>query len=444
MKKTLILLFSLVLFTLAWSQDTGTPGLRIKKTVHHCRQFEDILVHPTGYIVTKATNYGQGPVLYSIAEDRLIPYPPLGTISGVPEVPDAKPGTDYYKQLKREGRLWSWGYNSRFLSYDPDNNRAGILLEKNATLLTLEGNPPCKGCGGESVLIDKYQRYYCYSCKKYVDEKDYLQDSTVYVYAEVSLNPLKVRSIRELPLKDFRFLTITPDGKYLYFSNQLFFYGDVTRVDKISLVRYNTALGKFDWQHSFEVVPRRKSDELFSHSISVEVSPDGKKLVFIEYDEGMLHNPGPQAYFLDVEKKTVAVSSVPPTAYGRVFDREGRWLFLGSNQKGTLHRFNLETGAEELKVQASKTTFHFVLSPRSQYLMVFNKKNLEVRKYPGLELVKTYPLSTLFKGVNQLLVSETMLTTLDGRHSVIGILKTDSQWASSDLEDGFYLLETLE
>ncbi len=444
MKKLWVILSLAVLFGLAWSQDTGTPGFRIKQTVHHCRVFEDSLIHPIGYILTSATNYSQGPVIYDIARDKLIYFPKLGTIPGIPQAPDVQPGTDEYKKLRQQGGLWKWGFNSTIVICDPEKGYVGLLLIKETTERTVQGAPPCPNCNETSSYIEKYHRYYCYGCRKYVEEKDYLKDTSAYYYARLDLSTKKVTEITEIPVGNMKYLVKDPQDRYLYFSSQMYFYGDVNEIKNIKIARFNLQTGKIDWQYTMPVTPRKKSEDLSSHSLSAEISPDGKKIVFIEYDEGLLHDPGPQAFFLDVASRSVAQSSIPPTAYGRVFDRENRWLFLGSNQKGTIHRYNLDTGKEELKVQASGTIFHLVLSPESQYIMVFNKKKIEVRKFPDLELVKTIPLSTLFKGVNQLLVSEAMLTTADGKYSVIGILKTDSEWAARDLNDGFYLLETLE
>lgn len=445
MKAVTLLLILSLLITLGFTQDKAGPGIKIARAVHNCRQFSEHLVHPTGFVVTSATNYNRGPVLYDIEAGKLIQLPLLKELPGVPEETAAKPGSDEYKKQKLEGGLWKWGFYTRILTWAPEAGYADILYIKDATVRTVEGEPDCPKCGEKSKLVEKYQRYYCYGCKKYVDEKDYLKDVQTYFIGRYDIKKKKVTEMNEVDAPNMRYLIKSPDSRYYYFSSQLFFYGDeVTKIDKVSVVRYSVEKGKIDWKHTFKVVKRVKSEDLPSHSLSAEISPDGKKLIFIEYDEGMLKEPGPRAYFLDVESKEVVTVPVPPTAYGRAFDRQSRWLFLGSNQKGTVHRYDLATGKEELKIQAAGTIFHFVISPQSKYLFVFNKTKVEVRAYPDLKLIKTIPLSAIFKGVNQLLVSEQMITTEDGKYSVIGILKTDSQWASSDLEDGFYLLETLE
>lgn len=443
MKFIVLILCSLVLFSQAYTQQTG-PGFKIKETVHNCHRFEADSIHPTRYILSTPTNYGEGPVIYDIQEKKLIRFPLLSKLEGIDEAPDAKPATDEYKRLRQEGQLWKWGYKTKIVYYDAEKGYAGILFEKDATVRTIEGEPDCQTCGRVTELIEKYQRFYCYTCKKYVEEDVYLKDVNTFYYGRVNLNTMKVEKMNEIPGEGILYLTGDPSGKYLYFSNQLYFYGKVSMIDKISLVRYNTETDMVDWFLTFNVVPRKKSEELPSHSLSAVITPDGGKIVFIEYDEGMLKNPGPRGYILDVEKKEVITVAIPQTAYGIAFDRKAQRIFLGSNQKGTLHRINLDTGKEEIKVQAAGTIFHMLLSPESKYVYIFNKKKIEVRSYPDLVLLKTLPLSSVFNGISELLASETVYTTADGKYSAIGILKKEGQWASSDLYDGFYLLETLE
>jgi hypothetical protein len=66
-----------------------------------------------------------------------------------------------------------------------------------------------------------------------------------------------------------------------------------------------------------------------------------------------------------------------------------------------------------------------------------------VRNWPDLKFVKRIPLSKIFPGINKLLVSERMISLDRGRYAVIGILKKGKSgpWASSDLKDGFHILE---
>lgn len=448
--KMFIVAIGLLLISVVYSdEELEGPGVRIIYTEHGCRRFESDVINPDGYILSHHfENPFPAPRIFDIKNRKLIELPRIREMEGLPQPTTAERKSIEYKKLKRLGKLWGWGYGSTVVYYNPKTQNVGLYVEVDETKRAVKENPPCHLCGGPTELVEKYQRYLCRSCRKYVPEKKYLKDITKTYYANYDIAKGKVTWAKLIADEEIQFTGMDSDNGYMYFTKPLYFYKDRTMIDKIQIRRFNVHTKKIDWQHIINISKRSKSEDLTSYSCSSSFfSPDFTKLVFLEYDEscgatGRLKNPPAQAYILDISSKTHFAVNIPFTAYGYAISRDNKYMILASNELGKIHRYNLETKEQELVLKTTRGVYKLILSANEKYLYVFNRYNIELRKFPSLEVVKKTPLSEVFPGVQTLLVTERMYHTRDGRYAAIGVLKKgESKWASSELDDGFYLLE---
>ncbi len=434
------------------------PNVKILKTIHGCRRFKITRIHPNRYILsTSLINPFPPPIIYDIYEERLIKLKSLRGIAGLPvppNIPFTKENRAEISRLKLTGRYWQWR-SDELVYYNPEKKTAGILLVKSETVKTVQGNPHCSRCNQPTKLIEKYQRYYCYKCRKYVEEKEYLKEVKTYIYANMDPTSGRVTWMASLGHKWISSIGVDPGGNYFYFADTINFYKRDKTPDRFGLYRLNLKTRRVDWKYIIPISIRYKKSSASTYAINIFSAPDLSKIVFWEYDHeerydeggkrvwrGYLSNPSAQAYVVDVASRKHFSIAIPVTPYGHLIDRDNRYIVLGSNQKGTLHRINLKSRKEDLRIRSTKGIFKLILSASSRYLYVFTKRSVEVRRWPSLKMVRRLPLSKVFPGIKKLLVSENVYSTQDGRFAAIGILKKGQSgpWAASDHDDGFHLL----
>ena len=438
------------------------PTIKIFRTVHDCQQFEETQVHPNRYVLSKGASAPWAPVIFDIETGKAAALPPLDTLPGVPRPVVIKaPGREAEYERNRltlEGKYWTWR-EKQVVFYDAARGRAGLHLSQYRPVKFTTGDPVCKSCGGETKLIEQFGRFYCAQCTKYVDEKDYIRNTYVSFYADLDLAAMAVTSITELErnwdaqkeVEGIRIIGVDPEGAYLYYSNNIYFYGIDKTSGRIILHRFNIASRAVDWRYTVPAPVRLKSGAAPSYAVNEFHTPDLKKILFWEYDEGWaehpgrgwLANPGPQGIVVDTAARSHLAVPITVTPYGQAFSRDGKYLLLGSNQTGVIHKISLESKREEARVQASRSIFKLIFPPASRTLLSFNKKSVEVFSWPELKKLKTIPLGSFLPGVKDLLVSEPMLVTADGRYAVISVLEPtgNGPWWAAKRNDGFHLLQ---
>lgn len=433
------------------------PAVKILKTVGGVYHFEPRIIHPYRYVLSTSTvNPYPPPIVYDIYAQKLIPMPSLRALPGLalpPKVPRTSNRRMEIRKLKLAGKYWEWD-DAELVYYNPEKGVAGAVLVKEETKKTIAGNPPCPQCNGITEFVEKYRRYYCYRCRKYVEEKDYLKDIKTTLYVNLDLKTGRVTWTAPLGHDWFTSIGVDPTGKYFYFSETINFYKREKTPKQLVFYRLNLETKSVDWRYSIPLHVRHKDHAASTYSITPFPSPDFSRMVFFEYDHeeyydeggkrvwrGYLSNPPAQAYVVDISAREHFSVSIPVTSYGYLIDRDNRYLIFGSNQKGTIHRIDLSKRKEDLTVRSKKSILQLILSASSRYLYVFNKYSVEVRTWPSLKLVKKIPLSKIFPGIQKMLTAEQMYATQDGKFAVIGVLKKKgTQWASSDRGAGFHLL----
>lgn len=441
-------------------QAAGVPAIRVRKAVRGCSGFDDtISIHPDRYVPGTGPRGERTPVIYDIEKNTLIELGDLDGLPGLPVPPEVPPASaDRYaaSALKLRGDYWRWS-GRKLVLYSPERNIAGIVYTRVEEKKTLPGNPPCGTCGGATELIEKYHRYYCSSCRAYVPEKKYISEIHSYLFAACDLRarriawtaPLEMDATNPFEQTGIGPIGVDPSGSYLYYANMVHFYRHNRSSGNILLYRFNIRERKVDRRHRIEVPVRMREGSAGSYSIHAVPSEDMTRILFWEYDEasesggGHLKNPTARGYVVDPDSGSHFQIAVPVTPYGSVFDFEGRYLVLGSNQAGTLHRYDLAAKKEEKKVQSKRGIFRLIISGDSRFLFVFHKKGVEVLAWPAMTLVKSLPMSAVLPGVSELLVSVPMYVTARGKYAAICALQKQPSgpWWACDRNGGFQLLQ---
>lgn len=460
-----IVMGSLLLAATLIAQGTGPaqpkgPAISLSRTLHDCWGFSETKIHPNRYVLTSMKDYVSPPQVYDIYADTFIPFPKIDAMPGLPAAPERPKGKDsQYKKSEMilKGDYWYWQHKE-VVYFDQEKGKAGIVMEKEEIAVTKGVPPSCSLCKGPTALVPQYSRYLCNSCKQYVKESDYTAERETNYYAVVDTAAWRVTALHELKHEGYNAddqtginpIGIDPSGTKFYYSNNIYFYKNEKSSGHLLLYRLDIPSGQVDLTMEVPVTVREKGNAPLTYSMHSMASADFRKIVFWEYDEasgigsgkGFLSNPPAQVYVLDTASRDYFAAECPVTAYGQMVDRENKYLLLGSNQTGYIHRYNLALKKEEGKFKAGTTMYKMILSSGSKYLYVFNKKSVEVRSWPSMNALSTIPLSKIVPGVTVLLVSETVHATDDGKYAVFGLLKKapNGPWWSSDKQDGFHLL----
>ena len=451
---TSAIILSIYSATPAFAQLKG-PNLKIRKTVHGIRKFKNFKISPNNYILSRSMDYK--PVIYDMNSNKIITIGAIEKLSGLPPLINTR-GMDRYQRSKLtvEGKLWRWR-TKNIVYYNGETGNAGVFLDKSQKVKFGTSNPPCPG-GGASEYIQKYGRYYCRNSRKYIKEKDYLKTVRKQYYAKMDTNSKRIVWMSPLERNwnhrneqpGVQPIGVDPSGDNFYYSNSIHFYKKTATSGHIIIHRFNISERRVDWKYEFKIPVRRKGSTAPSYGVRCFHSNDFSKLVFLEYDEaphgkktGYLKNPQAMAYVVDTSTRSHIALKIPVTSYGRLIDRENKYLIIGSNQTGYLYKYDLSSGKVLKKVYSGVHIYQLLLSRSSKYLYSMNKKYVDVRSWKDLRRVKKIPNSRIFPGVTVLLSTEGVIPSNNGNHAIIGILKKGKRgpWASSVFDDGFHILE---
>lgn len=104
----------------------------------------------------------------------------------------------------------------------------------------------------------------------------------------------------------------------------------------------------------------------------VHAAPDFSRFAVVEYHEaGRGMAPG-LVHVIDPATRATFAVPAPPTAYGVAFSRDGRHLYLGSSQLGTISRVDLAAGKIDKQVAGPRQLHHLVVSPGGTRLLALS------------------------------------------------------------------------
>jgi hypothetical protein len=122
---------------------------------------------------------------------------------------------------------------------------------------------------------------------------------------------------------------------------------------------------------AIQKLPARVMKSGYEDYITMHHAADFSRFALVEYDEDGL-NPTPPArvYVIDPHKGTSWSVPAMDTTYGVAFSRDGRYLFLASNQKGKLARVDLAAMRIDKTIQIPLYTGQAIISPNGSSLFV--------------------------------------------------------------------------
>jgi hypothetical protein len=98
------------------------------------------------------------------------------------------------------------------------------------------------------------------------------------------------------------------------------------------------------------------------HAVRVHAAADFTRFAIIEYvEDGVRMAPG-RVYITDPTTGTSFAVPAPPTAYGVAFAPDGRYVYLGSAQLGTISRIDVAAQRIDKQVAAPRYIHHLVVS----------------------------------------------------------------------------------
>jgi DNA-binding beta-propeller fold protein YncE len=97
--------------------------------------------------------------------------------------------------------------------------------------------------------------------------------------------------------------------------------------------------------------------------VRVHAAADFSRFAIVEYvEDGVGMAPG-QVYVVDPAAGASFSVPAPPAAYGVAFSPDGKYIYLGSAQRGTISRIDIAAGRIDKQVTGPRFLHHLVISP---------------------------------------------------------------------------------
>ena len=180
-------------------------------------------------------------------------------------------------------------------------------------------------------------------------------------------------------------------------------YAPEYRSTRYKLERLDLQMFEIDTMFTLHMPER----EMVLHFEEQLFTPDGQRMVLLEYDDSAYEKDGPNdpppvAYIIDVETNEYKTVEIPWTPYGNFITPDSKYLFVGSYLKGSILKIDLDEGKVVNQITSTKTIYEFFMAPSGHYFMVtYNyermpRKVIDFRSTEDLELISSIQLETLF------------------------------------------------
>lgn len=130
----------------------------------------------------------------------------------------------------------------------------------------------------------------------------------------------------------------------------------------------------------------RAEDHDHEHTVRVHAAADFSRFAVVEYaEDGVGMAPG-QVYIADPAADTSFAVPAPPAAYGVAFSADGRYVYLGSAQRGTIARVDVAAERIDKQVAGPRFLHHLVISASGNKLFALaSSKTYAVYDLPDLK-----------------------------------------------------------
>jgi len=155
-----------------------------------------------------------------------------------------------------------------------------------------------------------------------------------------------------------------------------------------ALVLRRLDLGSLEQQDEQRVeLAARAEARGHEHAVRVHAAADFSRFAIVEYTEdGVGMAPG-HVYVVDpVAGRSFAVAA-PPAAYGVAFSADGRYIYVGSAQRGTVSRIDVTGARIDKQVAGPRFLHHLVISPSGKKLFALaSSSSYAVYDLPDLQV----------------------------------------------------------
>jgi len=432
-----IFLLALLSFDAGAVPQAAKPLYRLEREINVCNSSPESAVSADKYAVCK--NEKWAPVIVNLQNGATTVLKPLREIEGMPV------STVVADPAKRNASLMS-GKHRDYSSYNVLwTNGSSVGVHVTGYAYTLPDTPPKHAkCGGELKIHEKLQQYYCPACNQLVSSFDAMKSTHINQWATVDLTTEKATSVAIADGWLFEVGNDFPGGVF-WFARLEPCAPTCTRTQKLTLFSINTTTGAKVTEFQIDVPYREKGP-----GYRTAVSPSGKTLVLIEYDElqdktrGFLSDPVVSALVVTVATKTMLRMDALMTTYGFAIDEKNDRLYLGSNQSAKLAVRKLSTGALIKEWSIPGGMAHLSLSADASRLYVFTKGEFQAVDTAKLTTTFKVPVRTIYPGIDKWLTADRIITTHDGLRAITPpmIRAEGGPWGIPDPKSGFrvYLL----
>lgn len=207
-----------------------------------------------------------------------------------------------------------------------------------------------------------------------------------YWYAELDARTGKLLRVADLAvLRDGEQLEVIgadADGGAAWFA--------ITRIGSRgrTLVLRRLDLGSLEQQDEQRVeLPARAEARGHEHAVRVHAAADFSRFAIVEYAEDGIGMAPAHIYVADPVAGTSFAVAAPPAAYGVAFSADGRYIYVGSAQRGTIVRINVAAGRIDKQVAGPRFLHHLVISPSGKKLFALaSSSSYAVYDLPDLQV----------------------------------------------------------
>ena len=130
-----------------------------------------------------------------------------------------------------------------------------------------------------------------------------------------------------------------------------------------TLVLRRLDLDTLEAQDEQQITLAARADHGREHAVRVRAAADFSRFAIVEYGEdGVGLAPG-HIYIADPATDAVFAVAAPPAAYGVAFSADGRYIYVGSAQRGTISRIDVAARKIDKQVAGPRFLHHLVISP---------------------------------------------------------------------------------
>jgi hypothetical protein len=207
-----------------------------------------------------------------------------------------------------------------------------------------------------------------------------------YWYAELDARTGKLLRVADLAaLRDGEQLEVIgadADGGSAWFA--------ITRIGSRgrALVLRRLDLGSLEQQDEQRIeLAARAESRGHEHAVRVHAAADFSRFAVVEYaEDGVGMAPG-HVYVVDPVAGSSFAVTAPPAAYGVAFSADGRYIYLGSAQRGTISRIDVAGARIDKQVAGPRFLHHLVISPSGKKLFALaSSSSYAVYDLPDLQV----------------------------------------------------------